>query len=108
MVPAFAWFVVLAVTGGAVPAAAPATPQNVAPAPAPAAAVAPPPAPPPPPDVAAGERSDGRRDPPSARRWRLLPEVLLFPLRALFWGLRWPIGAALRLEDRHHPFRRIV
>jgi hypothetical protein len=74
----------------------------------PAAAVATEPAPPPPPDVAAGERSDGRLDPPPARRLRLLPEVLLFPVRALFWALRWPIGAALRWEDRRHPFRRIV
>jgi len=63
---------------------------------------------PPPPDVDAGERSDGRLDPIPRRRWRLVPQVLLFPLRALFWGLEWPIGAALRVEDRVHPFRRAL
>jgi hypothetical protein len=62
----------------------------------------------PPPDVAAGERSDGRLDPPPRRRWRLLPEVLLFPLRGLFWLLQWPIGGAVRFEDRHHAMARLV
>jgi hypothetical protein len=66
------------------------------------------PSPPPPPDVAAGERPDGRLDPPPSRRWRLLPQVLLFPLRALFWGFELPIGATLRFEDRLHPFHRLV
>lgn len=63
---------------------------------------------PPPPDVTAGERSDGRVEPLPARRWRLVPQVLLFPLRAIFWGLEWPIGGALRLEDRVHPFKRVT
>ena len=63
---------------------------------------------PPPPDVAAGERSDGRIDPLPKRRWRLLPEVLLFPLRGLFWLIRWPVAPALRLEDRKHPMARFV
>lgn len=62
----------------------------------------------PPPDVAAGERSDGRLDPRPPRHWRLVPEILLFPLRALFWAIQWPVGAALRLEDRDHPFKRLV
>ena len=63
---------------------------------------------PPPPDVAAGERSDGRLDPMPKRRWRLLPQVLLFPLRGLFWLICWPTGAALRLEDRAHPIGRFM
>jgi hypothetical protein len=63
---------------------------------------------PPPPDVTAGERSDGRLDPPPRRTWRLAPQVLLFPLRALFWTLRWPVSGALTLEDRHHAYRRVV
>ena len=86
--------------------APPAPPGDTLPSPAPEAAAAA--ESPPPPDVDAGERSDGRVDPLPKRRWRLLPEVLLFPLRALFWGLEWPIRGALRLEDRKHPFRRIV
>ncbi len=65
-------------------------------------------APGPPPDVAAGERSDGRLDPPPPRCWRLVPEALLFPVRALLLALRYPIGATLRLEDRYHPLSRIA
>lgn len=63
---------------------------------------------PPPPDVVAGERPDGRTDSIPPRRWRLVPQVLLFPLRAIFWGLEWPIGGALRLEDRVHVFKRVT
>lgn len=63
---------------------------------------------PPPPDVVNGERPDGRTEPIPARRWRLVPEVLLFPLRAVFWGLEWPVGSALRLEDRVHVFKRVT
>ena len=53
----------------------------------------------PPPNPAAGERSDGRLDPPPKRRWRLLPQILLFPFRALF------LGAALS-RRRRAPLRR--
>ena len=80
---------------------APAT-TTVADPSAPVAAVAPAPNP------AAGERSDGRLDPPPSRRWRLVPQILLFPLRALVWCIEYPTGAALRLEDRDHPMRRLV
>ena len=62
----------------------------------------------PPPNPAAGERSDGRLDPPPKRRWRLLPEILLFPLRGIFWLVQFPLGGALRFEDRHHPMGRLV
>jgi hypothetical protein len=62
----------------------------------------------PPPATAAGERADGRLDPPSTRRWRLLPEVLLFPFRGLFWIASYPIGSAVRFEDRHHPMGRLA
>lgn len=84
------------------PAAATAPPES-----APPEATAPPVATAPPPDVVAGERSDGRLDPPPKRRWRLLPEVLLFPFRAIFWGISYPVGAALRTEDRIHPMHRV-
>jgi hypothetical protein len=60
------------------------------------------------PNPAAGERSDGRIDPPPKRGWRLVPEVLLFPLRGLFWLIGLPVGAALRTEDRVHPMRRVI
>ncbi len=62
----------------------------------------------PPPDTAAGERSDGRLDPLPKRRWRLLPEVLLAPFRGIFLFLRYPLGGALRFEDRHHPSGRLI
>jgi hypothetical protein len=79
---------------------------------APAVAVPDPPAPvevvAPAPNPAAGERSDGRLDPPPSRRWRLLPQVLLFPLRGLVWLIGAPVGAALRMEDRDHPMRHVV
>ncbi|MCU1282536.1 MAG: outer membrane protein assembly complex, YaeT protein [bacterium] len=80
---------------------------------APAAATVAEPAPPveniaPAPNPAIGERSDGRLDPPPKRRWRLLPEVLLSPLRGLVWVVAQPVGAALREEDRKHPMRRLV
>src|SRR6185312_11803660 len=61
----------------------------------------------PPPNPAAGERSDGRLDLPPKRRWRLLPQILLFPFRALFWGLSYPVGFGVRYEDRKHPLERL-
>jgi hypothetical protein len=62
----------------------------------------------PPPDVAAGERSDGRLDPPPDREWRRLPQVLLFPFRAIFWLLQWPVVGLVRLEDRHQILAHVV
>ena len=91
----------VAATAAAPPASADEPPERVTVVATPAGVA-------PPPDVAAGERSDGRLDPPSKRRWRLLPQVLLFPVRVLFWGVEWPVGATLRVEDRAHPFRRIL
>jgi hypothetical protein len=93
-----------AAASGAEPEAPAATAGRVAPPPDPAAAdgsLAPPP------DPAAGEPTDGRLDPPPARRWRLVPELMLFPLRSIFWAASYPIGAALRFEDRHHPLARL-
>lgn len=92
----------------AIAAAAATTSTDPSATPPPAATVTrAPEAAPPPPDVVAGERPDGRTDSVPPRRWRLVPQVLLFPLRAIFWGLEWPIGGALRLEDRVHVFKRV-
>ncbi|MCU1281779.1 MAG: hypothetical protein JWM53_5325, partial [bacterium] len=101
----------LALTACAVAAVLVGAEPESAPPPAPPPAVATAAAPtimPPPPDVVAGERSDGRLDPLPKRRWRLVPQVLMSPLRGLFWLIRWPVGPALRLEDRKHPMGRLV
>jgi Omp85 superfamily domain len=101
--------------GGAAPpapAAAPAAPTAPAAAtePAPPSAGEPAPSPglAPPPNPAAGERPDGRLDPLPKRRWRLVPEILLAPLRGIFWVIRLPTEPALKAEDRHHPFARFL
>ncbi|HEY2744262.1 MAG TPA: BamA/TamA family outer membrane protein [Polyangia bacterium] len=91
---------------GATPvAAAPVAPAAAAP---PATAAPPADAVAPAPNPAAGERYDARLDPPPKRRWRLLPQILLFPFRALLLALRYPVGAALRFEDRVHPTERAI
>ena len=87
------------------PPAAVTPPPVVTPSPAPPVVVAPPGVAPPP---AAGERTDGRIDPPPTRGWRWIPRILLFPFRAIFWAVRYPTGVAIREEDRHHPMARFI
>jgi surface antigen Omp85-like protein len=84
------------------PAATSAPPPSAAPTTAGEVAKAPPP------DPALGERPDGRLGALPKRSWRIVPEILMFPFRAIFWGLRYPIEAALRFEDRYHTFQRIT
>jgi Omp85 superfamily domain len=60
----------------------------------------------PPPDPAAGERPDGRLDRSPIRWGHISAEIALFPFRALFLLLRYPVGFTLRFEDRHHLIAR--
>jgi hypothetical protein len=62
----------------------------------------------PPPDPSIGERTDGRVDPPAKRHWRIVPRVLLFPFYGLIKLIEYPVAAALKYEDRKHPFGRFT
>jgi hypothetical protein len=62
----------------------------------------------PPPDPSNGERYDGRTGRPSASPGALfIPRVLLFPFRAIFWGIEAPTRAGVEYEQRHHVYGRL-